>query len=48
MFVRQCNVGLAAGDATHDPSGHATMLATGAMYSLSKHTRLYATGCART
>ncbi|RDK03139.1 porin [Paraburkholderia lacunae] len=41
--VYYIHVGSGAGDATHDPSGHATMFATGATYSLSKRTLLYAT-----
>ncbi|AIO32882.1 gram-negative porin family protein [Burkholderia cenocepacia] len=41
--VYHVRVGSGAGDATHDPSGHATMLALGAAYSLSKRTLLYAT-----
>jgi len=41
--VYHINVGSGAGDATHDPSGHATMFAAGTEYSLSKHSLLYAT-----
>ncbi|WP_175761538.1 porin [Burkholderia anthina] len=37
------HVGSGAGDATHDPSGHASMFALGGAYSLSKRTLLYAT-----
>lgn len=37
------HVGSGSGDATHDPSGHATMFALGTTYSLSKRTLLYAT-----
>lgn len=41
--VYHIRVGDGAGDATHDPSGHATMLALGTTYNLSKRTLLYAT-----
>lgn len=41
--VYYVHVGSGAGDATHDPSGHATMLALGTTYNLSKRTLLYAT-----
>ena len=41
--VYHVNVSSGGGDATHDPSGHATMEALGAMYYLSKRTFLYAT-----
>ncbi len=41
--VYHINVGSGAGDATHDPSGHATMFAAGTEYSLSKRSLLYAT-----
>ncbi|WP_028220447.1 porin [Paraburkholderia oxyphila] len=41
--VYYVHVGAGAGDATHDPSGHATMFALGTTYNLSKRTLLYAT-----
>jgi predicted porin len=41
--VYHVNVGSGAGDATHDPSGHATMVALGTEYFLSKRTFLYGT-----
>jgi predicted porin len=37
------HVGSGAGDATHDPCGHAAMFALGTTYGLSKRTLLYAT-----
>ncbi len=41
--VYYVHLGSGAGDATHDPAGHATMVALGTTYSLSKRTLLYAT-----
>lgn len=41
--VYYVNIGSGAGDATHDPHGHATMFALGTTYNLSKRTLLYAT-----
>ncbi|PMS27524.1 porin [Paraburkholderia rhynchosiae] len=41
--VYYVHVGSGAGDATHDPSGHAAMFVLGSTYSVSKRTLLYAT-----
>ncbi|WP_230414160.1 porin [Collimonas silvisoli] len=41
--IYRVKVGSGNGDATHDASGHATLLAVGGMYNLSKRTFLYGT-----
>ncbi|SDY97103.1 porin [Collimonas sp. OK242] len=41
--VYRVKVGSGNGDAAHDASGHATLLAVGGMYNLSKRTFLYST-----